>query len=108
MYPSWIDDLPKVDTTFSGASGALIDSPSGQVVLWNFPEGGVVPPHRHGPQIGIVIAGQVDLEVAGTVTSQLKGDFFTIANDEEHAARVHPGTQVIEIFQEPGRHQARQ
>ncbi|MFJ5276808.1 cupin domain-containing protein [Streptomyces parvulus] len=107
MYPSWIEKLPEVDVNFPGAIGNMIGGPDGQVVFWSFSDGGSVPPHRHGPQIGVVLEGRVDLTVEGTTRSWTAGQMFTIGNQEEHSAELAPGTRVIEVFEEADRHRAR-
>ncbi|MBC3840277.1 cupin domain-containing protein [Streptacidiphilus sp. 4-A2] len=108
MFPHWVEELPDVDISFPGASGRLIEGPHGQVVLWTFAEGGSVPPHQHGPQLGIVLAGRVRLTVDGVERDWTSGQMFELADAQVHSAVIDPGTFVIEIFQESDRHRARQ
>ena len=106
-FPPWIEALPEVATTFVGATGLLMGGPDGQVVYWTFVDGGDVPTHAHGPQLGFVVAGQVDLTVDGELTAYAAGSSFEIGDQVPHGAYVHPGTRVIEVFQERDRHRAR-
>lgn len=106
MYPEWVADLPRLNTPFPGASGRLMAGPQGQTVLWEFEHGAVVPPHRHGPQMGIVLRGRTVMTVAGETRAWGAGEFFCIGDQQEHSAVVDPGTFIIEIFQEPDRHRA--
>ncbi|MEU3721350.1 hypothetical protein [Streptomyces sp. NPDC031705] len=108
MFPDWIQQLPEVDVSFPGACGRLMEGPHGQVVLWSFAEGGSVPPHQHGPQLGIVLAGRVRLVVDGVLNDWTAGQMFALEDAQVHSAVIDPGTFVIEIFQEPDRHRARQ
>ncbi|MDH6468894.1 quercetin dioxygenase-like cupin family protein [Micromonospora sp. H404/HB375] len=106
MYPDWIEALPRAAVNFPGAEGRLMSSPQGQVVLWSFADGGTVPPHRHGPQVGLVLSGAVHLTVEETTTTHRPGAFFVIDDQQEHGATLDPGTHVIEIFAETDRHRA--
>ncbi|MEU0518554.1 cupin domain-containing protein [Streptosporangium sp. NPDC006007] len=104
VYPSWIADLPQVDVRFPGAQATTVRSDDGQVVFWTFENGGSVPPHRHGPQLGIVLSGQVELRIEGELRVWTAGQMFDIGDQQEHEATVAAGTCVIEIFQEGDRH----
>lgn len=106
MYPDWVRKLPRVDTPFDGAVGWLMSSPHGQVVLWEFPNGAEVSPHRHGPQLGIVLGGRTLMTIEGETRAWVAGETFAIGDQEEHSAIVDPGTYVVELFEEPGRHKA--
>ncbi|GGL54879.1 cupin domain-containing protein [Planomonospora parontospora] len=106
-YPAWVAALPDVDVDFPGARGHLLSGPHGQLVLWAFDDGGRVPAHRHGPQLGVVLRGAVLLEVDGRCVRYGAGDSFSIADDQVHAATIEPHTLVMEVFAEPDRHRER-
>lgn len=106
MYPEWVSKLPQVKTPFPGAVGWLLSSPHGQVVLWEFPHGAQVPPHRHGPQMGVVLGGRTVMTIEGETRAWLPGETFSIGDQHEHSAVVDPATYVIEIFEEPDRYKA--
>ncbi|GAB4590192.1 cupin domain-containing protein [Nocardia sp. IFM 10818] len=103
-WPDWIQQLPMIATGYPGGRGYLIASEHGQVVLWSFPAGASVPRHQHGPQLGIVLTGQVELTMHDTTMLVRAGDSFSLADQAPHAATVAPGTLVIEIFADPDRH----
>lgn len=105
-YPTWVRGLPKVDADFPGADGRLITGGAGQAVLWTFEDGGAVPAHWHGPQIGFVIYGCVDLVVDGKPVECGAGQTFFIDDQAIHSATIKPGTLVVEIFAESDRHRA--
>ncbi|BDT87378.1 hypothetical protein [Nocardia cyriacigeorgica] len=98
-WPDWVRKLPVVDTP-----GYLLAGPHGQVVFWSFPAGANVPRHQHGPQLGLVLTGQVDLAVGDIHRTVCGGKYFRLSDQEPHAAVVAPGTLVIEIFADPDRH----
>lgn len=104
MYPDWVRCLPSVKTPFPGAVGWLMSSPFGQVVFWEFPEGVLVPPHKHGPQMGFVVQGRTVMTIGGQTRAWHSGETFSIGAQEEHSAVVDPGTYIIEFYQESDRH----
>ncbi|MFC8529168.1 hypothetical protein [Nocardia sp. NPDC057227] len=99
--------LPVVDSPFPGSRGYLLAGAHGQVVFWHFASGARVPRHQHGPQIGVVITGQVDLTTATSTQTICEGGSFSLNDQEPHSAVVTPGTLVIEMFADPDRHTAR-
>ncbi|MYU12631.1 cupin domain-containing protein [Streptomyces sp. SID8361] len=106
-YPDWVTALPEVDTTFPGACGHLLSGEHGQLVLWRFDEGGSVPVHRHGPQLGMVIRGCVRMTHGGATVDYRAGESFSLADSEDHGAEISPGTLVMELFAENDRHRER-
>lgn len=106
-YPAWLDRLPLADVTFPGAEGRLLSAAHGQVVFWSFRDGGSVPPHAHGPQMGVVLSGSVTLTVDDGTTTWRAGDHFFIEDGQTHSAVIEPGSRIIEVFAENDRHRAR-
>lgn len=107
-FPTWIGDLPEVDTPFDGLEGRLLSGPHGQTVFFLATRDLDVSPHSHGAQYGVVVAGRVELRVGAEEGRILRpGDTYEIAAGEEHAARVEAGTALVEVFQEPDRYGAK-
>lgn len=104
-FPAWIADLPEVDAPFEGLQGRLLSGPHGQTVFFRATRDLDVPPHSHGAQYGVVVAGRVEIRIGGEEVRILgPGDTYEIAAGEEHAARVQAGTALVEVFQEPDRY----
>jgi quercetin dioxygenase-like cupin family protein len=103
-WPDWIQRLPVIVPPFTQGRGYLLAGPHGQVVFWTFPTGARVPSHRHGPQIGVVLAGHVELDTRQGTRTVCGGEHFSLDDQEPHAAVVAPGTLVIEVFADPDRH----
>lgn len=106
MYPEWVKHLPQVDVPFPGAVGWLMASPQGQVVFWEFRDRVEVPPHRHGPQMGVILGGRTVMTIDGETRVWLARETFSIADQVEHSAVVDSGSYIIEFYQEPDRHTA--
>ncbi|MGW6332167.1 hypothetical protein [Nocardia rhamnosiphila] len=105
-WPDWVQQLPIIDTPVPGGRGHLLASPDGQLVFWTFPAGANVARHQHGPQIGVVIAGHVELTAGQHTHSFGAGGYFDLGDEVPHSAVVAPGTLVIEIFADHDRHTA--
>lgn len=102
-WPDWVQQLPVIDTPYPGSRGYLLAGPHGQVVFWTFPTGARVPSHQHGPQIGVLLAGQVELTAGQHNRTLSGGEYFSLDDQVPHAAVVAPGTLVIEVFADPDR-----
>jgi quercetin dioxygenase-like cupin family protein len=106
-FPDWIESLPQADTAFAGLRGPMLSGPRGQVVFFHAAEEVEVPPHAHGAQWGIVVAGRLHLSVDGEAGTYEPGDAYDIPAGAEHSAFLEAGTRVIDVFQEPDRYRAR-
>jgi hypothetical protein len=103
-FPDWMDGLPEVDTSFTGLEGRLLSSPHGQAVFFRADGEFEVPPHAHGAQWGIVVAGNLELTVDGETGTYVPGETYDIPAGAEHSARFEAGTSVIDVFQDPDRY----
>ena len=103
-YSDWIEDLPEVDTPFTGLEGHMISGPHGQAVFFRAEEEFEVPLHSHGAQWGIVVTGRLRLTVDGEARTYEPGETYDIPPGAEHSARLEAGTCVIDVFQEPDRY----
>ena len=106
-YADWIRALPQVDTPFTGLEGRMIAGPHGQTVFFYAEEEFEVPPHAHGGQWGVVVAGTLHLTVDGESNTYAPGETYDIPAGSEHSARLESGTSVIDVFQDPDRYRAK-
>src|SRR3712207_7356262 len=86
-----MQDVPRVDTPFTGLEGRLLASPHGQAVFFTAPEEFEVPAHAHGAQWGIVVTGRLHLTVDGEPGTYEPGDTYDIPSGAEHSARLEAG-----------------
>lgn len=103
-FPAWMQDVPRVDTPFTGLEGRLLASPHGQAVFFTAAEEFEVPAHAHGAQWGIVVTGRLHLTVDGEAETYEPGNTYDIPSGAEHSARLEAGTSVIDVFQDPDRY----
>jgi quercetin dioxygenase-like cupin family protein len=106
-YADWIQALPRVDTPFEGLEGRMIAGPHGQTVFFRAEEEFEVPPHAHGAQWGVVVAGTLHLTIDGQANTYGPGETYDIPTGAEHSARLEAGTCVIDVFQDPDRYEAK-
>lgn len=106
-FAGWMQDLPEVDTPFTGLEGRMISGPDGQTVFFRAAEDFEVPPHSHGAQWGVVVTGRLHLTVEGETNTCEPGGTYSIGAGEEHSARLEAGTCVIDVFEEPDRYSAK-
>lgn len=104
-FSDWIQhDLPAVDTPFEGLDGRLLSSPHGQAVFFRAARDVEVPPHAHGGQWGVVVAGTLELTIGEETRSYEPGETYEIPAGTTHAARLPAGCCVIDVFQDPDRY----
>ena len=106
-FATWIQALPEAQTPFDGLDGRLLSSPHGQAVFFRAEEEVEVPPHSHGGQWGIVVAGRLELTISGETGTYEPGDTYDIGAGEEHSAWLEKGSCVIDVFQDPDRYEAK-
>ncbi len=69
-----------------------------QVVFMEFNEDVLVPEHSHGPQLEIVLAGQVELTISGNEKLYKTGDWFYLKDGEPHAGKLTKGYKSVAVF----------
>ena len=106
-YAAWIQDLPEIDTPFTGLDGRLMAGPHGQAVFFRAEEDLEVPPHSHGAQWGIVVTGRLHLTIDGDAKEYEPGETYDIPAGAEHSAQLQAGSCVIDVFQDPDRYAAK-
>jgi quercetin dioxygenase-like cupin family protein len=106
-FAAWIGELPEVDTPFEGLEGRMISGPHGQIVFFRAAERFEVPPHAHGAQWGVVVAGTLHLTVDGESNTYEPGGTYEIPAGAEHSAVLEAGCALIDCFQDPDRYEAK-
>ena len=100
-YPDFIQSFPQVDMPLEGVKAYLLNQPGlGQAVFFDLPAGAVIPQHSHDAQWGIVIEGELDLNLNGEIERRKKGDSYFIPQGVEHGASIVTDAKVLEVFTE--------
>lgn len=103
-YSEMITGLPEADIPFEGVRGWISQGPDHQVVFLDIAPIGVVAPHKHAEQWGIVVEGQMELTIDGETRRYGPGESYHIPAGVEHAATFLTRVRVIDVFGEPARY----
>jgi quercetin dioxygenase-like cupin family protein len=64
-----------------------------------------VPEHAHGPQWGVVLAGTMEMTIAGETRTYSKGDTYDVPDGAPHAVRIRAGYRGVDVFADPHRYE---
>jgi len=103
-YPEIIRELPEIDTPLEGIRGWAIQSEDKQVVFFDIHPIGIVPPHSHCAQWGLVVDGKMRLTIGGKTRDYSKGDWYFIPEGVVHSATFLTRVYVIDVFDDPNRY----
>lgn len=105
-YPEIIRGLPEADIPFEGVRAWILQSSDKQVVFFDIEPVGVVPPHSHCAQWGMVIDGEMKLMIGDETKVYRKGDWYFIPAGIVHSATFLTRVFVIDVFDDPARYKA--
>jgi len=103
-----ITELPEADIPFAGVRGWISQADDHQVVFLDIEPIGLVAPHRHAEQWGIMVEGEMELTIGGETRRYGPGDSYYIPAGVEHAARFLSRVRVIDVFGERQRYRAKE
>lgn len=103
-YPEIIRELPEIDTPLEGIRGWAIQSEDKQVVFFDIHPIGIVPPHSHCAQWGLVVEGKMRLTIGEKTRVYSKGDWYFIPEGVVHSATFLTRVHVIDVFDDPNRY----
>lgn len=95
--------LPQLDLPYDTGVGYGLSGESGAAVFVYFHARTPVAPHAHGAQWGVILQGEMALEVDGETRRVGPGDWYDIPPGAVHGGVVEAGTALIDYFAEPGR-----
>lgn len=104
VFPEMIRSLPLADIPLDGVTAFISQADDHQILFMEFSEDVAVPTHSHGDQWGMVLAGSIDLTVAGQARTYGPGDHYFIPAGAEHSARIHAGYADVTFFADRDRY----
>ncbi len=107
VYPEMIRGLPEIDIQVKGIRGWLLSSADKQVVFFDIQPVGVIPPHSHCAQWGIMLEGEMSLTIDEETKTYRKGDRYYIPEGVVHSANFISRVNVIDIFDAPDRYKTK-
>lgn len=104
IFPPEILSLPKVEVPVAGVSGFCLKNDEKQVVFFVFEEGVSVPDHTHCEQKGVIISGEMMIEIEGQTNLYQDGDSYVIPGDVNHRVNFSQRTVLIDMSSAPDRY----
>lgn len=103
-YPEIILNLPEIEINKEGIKGWLLQDENHQLVFFEIQKTAKIPEHSHGAQWGIVIDGEMNLNINGSKKLFKKGDSYCIPAGVLHSAVFLKKTFVIDFFDDRNRY----
>ena len=107
IYADFITALPEADISFEGVRGWLSQAGDHQVVFLEIDAIGEVAEHKHGAQWGIVVEGEMELNIGGVAKIYRKGDSYYVPAGVLHSAVFKKKTWAIDVFADRDRYLAK-
>lgn len=104
FLPAAVRSLPLVELPVSGATGYCLQDDQKQVVFFAFDEGVSFPDHSHCEQRGIVISGEMTIEIDGQTNLYQAGDQYMVPDGVKHRASFSKPTVLIDMSDAPDRY----
>jgi len=104
ILPPEVLALPAVEIPVAGVTGYCLQNDDKQVVFFVFEEGVSLPDHAHCEQRGMVISGEMVLEVEGETNLYEAGDHYRVPEGARHRANFSTQTLVIDMSDAPDRY----
>jgi len=108
VYPQMIRGLPEIEIPIDGVRGWLLQGGNKQVVFFDIQPVGIVPPHSHCAQWGIMIEGEMSLTIGEETKVNRKGDSYYIPEGVVHSANFLSRVNVIDVFDAPDRYRIKE
>jgi quercetin dioxygenase-like cupin family protein len=108
ILPEEIVALPPVEIPVDGVTGYCLNDHEKQVVFFVFEEGVSFPDHSHCEQRGIIVSGEMVMEVDGTTNLYQTGDTYRVPEGVKHRTNFSKRTVLIDMSDAPDRYPVRQ
>ena len=103
-FADFIKDLPEAEHSLDGLKTWLLQGETMQALFMEAVKEIQLPPHSHGAQWGIVVAGRLDLTIGGEARTYGPGESYSIPAGVEHFGTLHPGFRAIDCFADRDRY----
>lgn len=104
ILPPEILSLPKVEIPVAGVTGYCLNDAEKQVVFFIFEEGVSFPDHAHCEQRGILISGEMTMEIEGKTNLYQAGDTYHVPEGAHHRANFSQRTVLVDMSDAPERY----
>ena len=103
-FPNAITKLSKANIPFDGCTAFLVQGENEQILFMRFEKTVELPEHSHDAQWGIVLSGEIELEIDGEKKFYKKGDNYYIEKGISHKGKIFAGYSDITYFNQKDRY----
>jgi len=103
-FPPEIKSLPQVEIPVDGVTGYCLQNQDKQVVFFRFDEGVSFPDHSHCEQRGMIIEGEMIIEIDGQSNLYQTGDTYRVPGGVKHRASFTRPTTLVDMSEAPDRY----
>lgn len=104
FLPPEILSLPKVEMPVAGVTGYCINNDEKQVVFFIFEEGVSFPDHAHCEQRGMLVSGEMTIEIDGETNLYQAGDQYLVPEGANHRVNFSTQTVLVDMSDMPDRY----
>jgi quercetin dioxygenase-like cupin family protein len=104
FLPPEILSLPKVEMPVAGVTGYCISNEEKQVVFFVFEEGVNFPDHTHCEQRGMLVSGEMTIEIDGETNLYQAGDQYLVPEGTNHRVNFSQKTVLVDMSDTPDRY----
>ena len=104
FLPPEILSLPKVEIPVAGVTGYCLNNEEKQVVFFIFEEGVSFPDHAHCQQRGLLVSGEMTLEIEGKINLYEAGDQYVVPEGARHRVNFSKRTILVDMSDIPNRY----
>ncbi len=104
LLPPEILALSKVEIPVSGVAGYSLQDSQKQVVFFVFDEGVSFPDHSHCEQHGLVVSGEMTIEINGESNLYQAGEYYLVPEGVSHRALFSRQTVLVDMSDAPDRY----
>jgi quercetin dioxygenase-like cupin family protein len=104
FFPEIIEGLPEADIPVDGLNSHLFQGEHQQIIFMSFDKDAEIPLHSHKAQWGVVLDGEIELNIGGKEFTFRKGDTYFIPEGIEHSAKIYKGYKDLTLFDQMDRY----
>jgi quercetin dioxygenase-like cupin family protein len=104
FFPPFLRRLPAPRSPVA-MDAHIVPSEHVLTMFYEFHEDLEVPEHAHGAQWGVVLVGEMELEISGRAATYRRGDTYYVPDGARHVARLRAGYKGIDVFADAHRYE---
>ncbi|UCE38309.1 MAG: cupin domain-containing protein [Thermoplasmata archaeon] len=107
FFPEIITSLPEADIPIEGLRAHLFQGGNRQILFMSFENDIEIPVHSHEAQWGVILDGELELNINGVKNNYSKGDTYFIPKGVKHSAKIKKGYKDLTLFNQKDRYKSK-